>query len=107
MTTIGWWVRQRTREIGVRAALGATRWQVTRWAGWQGLALTGAGVVIGCLTAMWATRFLQGWLYGVSPLDAPTFVLGAAVMVVVAGAAVFVPVRRAASVDAATALRTE
>ena len=73
MTTIGWWVNQRTRELGLRIALGATRANVTRLVFRQGLTLGAVGIAVGCLVAAGVTRFLVGWIYGVTPLDGPTF----------------------------------
>jgi putative ABC transport system permease protein len=107
MTTIGWWVRQRTRELGVRVALGATTWTIVRLVGWQGLALAASGTALGCAVAAGTTRYLQEWLYGVTPLDKPTFAFVAAAMLVVAVLALLAPVRRATTVDPVVALRAE
>jgi ABC-type antimicrobial peptide transport system permease subunit len=107
MTTIGWWVNQRTRELGVRIALGATRAKVTRFVLRQGLTLGVIGVIVGCLVAAGVTRFLAGWIYGVTPLDGLTFAACAAAMTLIAALAVYVPVRRATSVDPVVALRAE
>jgi predicted permease len=105
--TMGWWVSQRTRELGVRMALGASRHHVTAMILKQGLALAGAGVVTGCVAAAFVTRYLEGWIYGVAPLDRPTFLAAAALMLVVAVAAVYWPMRRAVRVDPVVALRAE
>jgi putative ABC transport system permease protein len=107
MTTIGWWVQQRTRELGVRMALGATRRQIRRLVLRQGLALGGAGIATGCLAATGLTRYLEGWIYGVTPLDARTFAGCAVGMLVVAACAVYLPVRRAISLDPVVALKSE
>ena len=107
MTTIGWWVNQRTRELGLRIALGATRANVTRFVFRQGLTLGVLGVVAGCAIAAGVTRFLVGWIYGVTPLDGPTFAGCAAGMIAVAALSVYIPVRRATSVDPVVALRAE
>jgi ABC-type antimicrobial peptide transport system permease subunit len=107
MTTIGWWVRQRTRELGVRMALGATRGDVTTLVFRQGLTLAVLGVVVGCAGAAGVTRFLSGWIYGVTPLDPATFAGCAALMLLVAVAAVSVPIQHATSVDPIVALRAE
>jgi predicted lysophospholipase L1 biosynthesis ABC-type transport system permease subunit len=107
MTTIGWWVRMRTRELGVRIALGATRRQIVRLVFGQGLALGAAGIGVGCVAAAGATRYMQGWLYGITPLDPTTFTACALGMLVVATAALYVPVRKATTVDPVVALRTE
>jgi putative ABC transport system permease protein len=107
MTTIGWWVNQRTRELGLRIALGATRANVTRFVFRQGLTLGVLGIVAGCAVAAGVTRFLVGWIYGVTPLDGPTFAGCAIAMLAVAALAVYIPVRRATSVDPVVALRAE
>jgi len=107
MTTIGWWVRQRTRELGVRIALGATRIGVTSLVFRQGMTLAVLGIGLGCAIAAGVTRYLAGWIYGVTPLDLATFAGCAALMLVVAAGAVFLPVRRATAVDPVVALRTE
>jgi ABC-type antimicrobial peptide transport system permease subunit len=107
MTTIGWWVHQRTRELGLRVALGATRGRVVRLVLRQGLTLAGLGIAAGSLAAMGLTGYLESSLYGVTPLDPKTFVGCAAGMLLVAVAAVLAPVRRAISVDPVVALRAE
>jgi predicted permease len=107
MTTIGWWVSQRSREIGVRVALGATRAQVRRLVLRQGLMLGAAGIGIGLATAAGTTRFMASWLYGVTPLDRMTFAGAAALMFVVAVVAISWPVRRALRVDPAVTLRAD
>ncbi len=107
MTTIGWWVRQRTREVGVRLALGAGRREIAALVMRQGLALAGAGIAIGCLIAAGVTRYMTGWIYGVTPLDPTTFAACAAAMLLVALLAAFLPARRATSVDPVVALRAD
>jgi putative ABC transport system permease protein len=106
MTTIGWWVRQRTREMGVRVALGASRREIARLVVIQGLALAGTGIAIGSLAAAGLTRYLSGWIYGITPLDPRTFALCAAGMLAVAFVAAILPVRQATSVDPVVALRS-
>ena len=107
MTTIGWWVNLRTKELGVRLALGASRSQVGRLVYRQGITLGAAGIVAGCGLAAFATKYLAGFIYGVTPLDPRTFAGCALTMLVVSVAAVYLPVRRATSVDPVTALRAE
>jgi putative ABC transport system permease protein len=104
---IAWWVAQRTREIGVRMALGANPGQVTRLVVRQGLTLAGIGIVLGLGGAAASTRLLESWLYGVKPLDAPTFAWSAAGMVVLAALASCLPARRAARIDPLVTLRAE
>ena len=107
MTTMGWWVRQRSRELSIRVALGASRATVTRFVLRQGLTLAITGIAAGCLAAVWLARYLEGWIYGVTPLDASTFAAAAATMTLVATAAIYVPLRRALSVDPVIALKAE
>jgi putative ABC transport system permease protein len=107
MTTIGWWVSQRTRELGVRMALGASPAQVTRLVFRQVLTLGVTGIATGCLAAAGVTRYLEGWIYGVAPLDRTTFAAAAALMCILAACAIYVPMRKAISVDPAVVLRTE
>jgi putative ABC transport system permease protein len=105
--SIGWWVAQRTREIGVRMALGARPGDVAGIFVRQGLGLAAVGVLIGLAGAAIGTRLLQSWLYGVRPLDAPTFAASAGALLVIALAAAYLPARCAARVDPLIALRTE
>jgi putative ABC transport system permease protein len=100
-------VAERTREIGVRAALGATRRDLLALVMRQGMLLTGLGVAIGAVGAAAATRAIAAMLFGVSHLDPATYV---AVITLLAGVAMFacaVPAWRAARVDPAITLRTE
>ena len=104
---IAWWVTQRTREIGVRMALGANPAAVSRMVVRQAAGIAAAGIVLGLTGAAASTRLIASWLYGVTPLDAPTFAWSAAAMLVIAVAASYLPVRRAARVDPLIALRAE
>jgi putative ABC transport system permease protein len=104
---IAWWVAQRTREIGVRVALGASRRQVVRLILKQGLNLATTGVAVGLGAAAVATRALAGSLYGITPLDASTFIGCGVFMLGVAAVASYVPARRAAKVDPLISLRSE
>jgi putative ABC transport system permease protein len=105
--SIAWWVAQRSREIGVRMALGADAGQVAGLVVRQGLTLGGTGVVLGLAGAAASTRLLESWLYGVKPLDAPTFAWAAAGMLVIAALASYLPARRAARIDPLVTLRAE
>ena len=100
-------VGQRMHELGVRIALGATRLGVTALVFRQGMSLAALGIGLGCAAAVGVTRYLSGWIYGVTPLDGTTFAACAALMLVVALCAVYFPVRRATSVDPVAALRTD
>ena len=100
-------VVQRTREIGIRVALGATRESITRLIVSQGAGLVAVGAGLGLATAIAATRFLAGFLHGVSTLD-PLAFTGAWVVIGIAGAlAMLLPVRRALAIEPAAALRYE
>jgi len=100
-------VSQRTREIGIRMALGATRESVLRMVLWQGMALVGLGLVIGFAGAPPLTRLMKDLLFGVQSTDPLTFAAVAVMVLAVAAAACFIPSRRAASVNPITALRAE
>jgi putative ABC transport system permease protein len=104
---ISYAVAQRTREIGVRLALGAQRRDVTRLVMRQGLRLTLAGIVLGALVAVGASRVLSTLLYGVTAGDPLTYTGVAALLGLVAAIAAHVPARRAARVDPMVALRSE
>jgi ABC-type antimicrobial peptide transport system permease subunit len=97
----------RTREIGVRMALGARANDVLRLVLGDGLVLTLAGLAIGGAGALALTQFMRDIVFGVSPSDPLTFVGVAGVLVVVAMLACYVPARRAASVDPVRSLRAD
>jgi len=100
-------VSQRTREIGIRMALGATREKVLRMVLWQGMALVAAGLVLGSAGTPPLTRLMRELLYGVQATDPLTYLAVALLLLAVAAAACFIPSRRAASVDPLVALRSE
>ncbi|HKV39771.1 MAG TPA: ABC transporter permease [Blastocatellia bacterium] len=100
-------VTQRTNEIGVRMALGATAMDVVRLVTFRGLLLTGGGLVIGLAGSFGLTRLMVSLLYAVSPTDPATFVLISLLLGVVAIAACVIPARRATRVDPLAALRYE
>jgi ABC-type antimicrobial peptide transport system permease subunit len=104
---VSFWVSQRTRELGIRIALGATGGAVQRMVLGHGIILAAAGVAIGVAGALALTRLLRSLLFGVSATDPLTFVGVAAVLAVVAIVASYVPARRAARVDPLQALRAE
>jgi predicted permease len=98
-------VAQRTREIGVRAALGAQAHDIVALVLRQALWIVGIGLLVGLGTALAGVRLLSAFLYGIRPHDALTFVAVPIVIVAIAAVACLVPARRAARVDPLTALR--
>ena len=100
-------VAERTREIGVRAAMGASRASILALVVRQGLALTALGVAIGLCGAAWASRALVTLLFGVSPLDPLTYAGVVVLLVCGAAAASWRPAWRASRVDPAITLRAE
>jgi putative ABC transport system permease protein len=104
---ISYSVAQRTHEMGVRAALGASAWDQMRLVLGSGLSLTAIGLVIGALGALGLTRLLASLLFGVSPRDPVTLVLVGVILAVVALAACYIPARRATRIDPMIALRYE
>lgn len=92
-------VTQRTKEIALRSALGASRWDISRLIIGQGIAMTIAGLVVGLSAAAFSSRLLSRFLFGVTASDGWTFAAVAGAMVVVAMIACAIPARRAASID--------
>jgi predicted permease len=104
---ISYEVSRRTREIGIRAALGAERRDVLRMVLGQGMRLAFAGAVLGTVLALGLLRYAKSLLFGVDASDPVTFVAVAALLISVMLAASYVPARRATSVDPVVALRYE
>ena len=104
---ISYSVSQRTREIGVRVALGAQRTNVLGLIVGQGALLAAVGIGIGLAGALGVTRFLRAMLFGVSPFDPLSFVAVTVVLSTIAFFASYLPARRAARVDPVEALRQE
>jgi predicted lysophospholipase L1 biosynthesis ABC-type transport system permease subunit len=100
-------VSQRTREIGVRMALGASRVGILRMVLRQATTITGAGLLAGLALALLATRLLTSLLYGVAPIDPVSFAGGAALLGTLALLAALIPASRATRVDPVTSLRAE
>ncbi|HEY2012253.1 MAG TPA: FtsX-like permease family protein, partial [Bryobacteraceae bacterium] len=100
-------VNRRTREIGIRIALGARPEQVMRRVVGESAALALVAAAAGLAGAWGLTRYLKSMLYGVTALDSATFALMTLLLAAVAVAASFIPARRASRIDAMTALREE
>jgi putative ABC transport system permease protein len=100
-------VQQRTQELGVRMALGAQASSIRNMVLRQGMALALIGVVIGIGGAIWLTRFLASFLFGVEAWDPTAFVVTPLLLSAVALVAIWIPARRATRVDPMTALRLE
>jgi ABC-type antimicrobial peptide transport system permease subunit len=104
---IAYSVAGRTREIGLRMALGARPSGVLGLVFRQGFGIVGVGLLIGALGALLTTRVLSAQLYDVSPSDPGTLLAVLAVLAIVAGAAIWIPARRGARVPPMEALRHE
>jgi predicted permease len=100
-------VRQRTRELGVRMALGATSSDIQRMVLTQALVVAGVGVAIGIGAAVATNRALGALLYDVSPNDSVVLLAVTAFLTVIAGLAAFLPARRSGNIDPTVALRAE
>jgi macrolide transport system ATP-binding/permease protein len=100
-------VSQRTREIGIRMALGAQAGAVLRMEVWRGLQLALVGATLGLAAAFGLTRIMKNLLFNVSPTDPATFALIVLLLVAVALIASYIPARRAAKVDPLLAIRNE
>ncbi|MGC1267736.1 MAG: FtsX-like permease family protein, partial [Candidatus Acidiferrum sp.] len=104
---MSYFVSERTREIGIRVALGAGRSDVLGLVGTLGLKLAVLGVAIGLALALGLTRFIASFLYGVKAADPLTYAAVALALIGVAMLATFIPARRAMKVDPMVALRYE
>jgi len=104
---IAYIVNWRTREIGIRLALGASKWGILSLVLRQSLLLSVMGCVLGLGVAVAVVRLLRGFLFEVNPLDPVTFCAVPLLMLVLAVVAAWVPARRAASIDPMSALRTD
>ncbi len=104
---IAYSVSQRTREIGIRMALGARSGELQRMFVRQGLVLAAIGSAIGLAAGAGVTRLMTSLLFGVTALDALTYALVPAILIAAAALASYVPARRASSVDPVDALRSE
>lgn len=100
-------VEQRRREIGVRMALGATRAGVGRLIFGDAMSAVVPGLAAGIIVALVSSRFVAGMLYGIEPVDLPTFLVTPAVILAVALAASVWPAARASRVDPMVAIRAD
>src|SRR5712672_3473102 len=100
-------VAQRTREIGIRMALGAQNHQVLRLMLWQGINLAIGGVVLGAIFSFALTGFLRGLVFGVTITDPVTFLAASSILTVSAVLACWVPSRKVIRMDPMIALRHE
>jgi len=100
-------VAERTREIGVRAALGASRGGIVRLIVRQGMTLTGLGALLGLAGALIASQAIRSLLFGISRFDLVTYSVALAVLIAVAAIACLVPAWRASQIDPMAALRCE
>jgi predicted permease len=104
---ISYGVEQRTRELGIRSALGAARVDLLRMVVKQGMMMAGIGLVVGLAASMALTRFLQSMLYGVSPTQPQILAAVTGLLALIALSACLIPARRAASIDPVIALRQD
>jgi len=100
-------VTQRTNEIGIRMALGATLSNIMTLVVSEGMVLAAAGVVLGIAISCAATRVLATFLYGITPTDAVSFVVASISLLLFALLASYLPARKATRIDPAVALRAE
>jgi putative ABC transport system permease protein len=100
-------VARRTREVGIRVAMGADRKTVIRMVLGEGLWLAGIGTVVGLVAAAGASQLIKGMLYNVGALDPVAFLTVPSILILVATLAVYLPARRAASIEPMRALKTD
>jgi putative ABC transport system permease protein len=105
--TIGCWVADRSRDIGVRMALGATRAGIRAMVVGRALALTAIGAAIGLGLSVATSRLLATLLYDVKPFDAATLAAVTAIVAATGAAAAYLPARRASSLDPLTVMRAD
>jgi len=98
---------KRTQELGIRAALGASQWDLVRMVIRSGTLPVATGLILGLGGAIWLSRFVQSMLFQVSPIDPASLAVVAALFVSVALLACFVPAWRASRIDPMAALRQE
>jgi ABC-type antimicrobial peptide transport system permease subunit len=104
---IAYVVAQRSREIGIRMALGAGRREVRSMFLRQGLVLTGAGLGVGLVAALALTRLMSSLLFGIEPTDVATYVAAFLLILAAAALASYLPARRASAIDPVETLKAE
>jgi predicted permease len=104
---IAYSVSQRTREIGIRSALGAQQWELTKMFVRHAMWLTGTGVTCGVFAALALTRLMSSLLFGIKPTDPATFAVASIVLLSTAAVSSYLPARRATLVNPVDALRAE
>jgi putative ABC transport system permease protein len=102
---LAYWVVQRTQEIGIRVALGASPRDIRSLVLWQGMRLTIVGVVLGVGGALALAQLIRSMLYGIGAMDPFTFVAVGVFLIIVSLCACYIPARRATRVDPLIALR--
>jgi putative ABC transport system permease protein len=105
--TISFAVNQRMRELGIRMAVGAPAQMISKLVVFQGLKLTGIGIIIGIVLALFTMRLLASFLFGISPTDPLSFVMVSLILIGAAFIASYVPARQAARLDLLAVLKTE
>src|SRR5262249_12271956 len=100
-------VSRRSREIGIRFAIGASRWRIAALVIRQGVTVTASGLLIGLVAARLLMRFMASVLLEVKPTDPAVFLLATVVLLLVAVGACLLPLWRALTIDPVTSLRTE
>ena len=104
---ISYSVSQRTRELGIRLALGASQFNLKTMVVGNGVLLAGVGAGVGLVVSAGLTRIMASWLYGISPLDPLTYTAVSLGVVAAAGAASYLPAHRASTLNPVEALRVE
>jgi ABC-type antimicrobial peptide transport system permease subunit len=105
--SIAYSVSRRTRDIGIRIALGANRGQVALMVLWQALGLVLSGIAAGFIGTLFGTTLLRNMLFGITARNPLPFVIACSVMSVAGGIAAYLPARRAAAIEPMQALRSE
>jgi ABC-type antimicrobial peptide transport system permease subunit len=100
-------VSRRRTEFGIRMALGAPPSRIVQLVLWRVALLVGAGVTVGAIVSLWASKFVASLLYGLEPRDPGTFASAVIVLTLVAAFAAWVPARRASRTDPAITLRCD